>query len=293
QHPTWTAAQVINRIKSTATAAPSLNGITVTGGIVNANAAVDHNIWNGHARDPQHTGVSVVPSQALQNIHWTTPVHLNPQYSGSSLLIHYGSPVITQANTVVVPLKTGASGGFKLEGINGTTGTVVWAQTTDYGLPPHNWVPSYSPTLTPSGKLYYAGKAGAVYVITSPDSAGASPTGPIYFYGQGLYNSSPAAFDAGMFISTPITSDTQGNIYFGYRVVSGFGINVESGIARITPAGVGSWQPARVAAGDNAITQVVMNCAPALSNDGTKVYVAVSTGNLGAGYLVELDSTSL
>ncbi len=293
QHPTWTAAQLISQIKSTTTADSPLSGKTVTGGIDNANAAVDHNIWNGYASDPQHSGDSIVPSQPIQSIHWQTPVDLNPQYSGNDLLIHYGSPVITQANTVIVPVKTGAAGGFELEGINGTTGSVLWTQTSNYVLPPHNWVPSFSPTLTPSGKLYYAGKGGAIYVINSPDSPGATATGPIYFYGQSLYNSSPSAFDSAVFISTPITSDAQGNIYFGYTVVSGFGVSVQSGIARITPGGVGTWQSASAAAVDLSITEVVMNCAPALSNDGTKLYVAVSTGSYGAGYLVELNSTTL
>jgi subtilisin family serine protease len=298
QHPTWAPAQVIGRIDGTvspsAAGSSGLSGITITGGIDNAGLAVDHADWSSYAGNAQHTADSIVPSQPLQGVRWETPVDLSPQYSGSELLIHYGSPLVTQANTVVVPVKTGATNGFEIEGLAGATGTTLWTQVTDYVLPPHNWVPSYSPALTPSGRLYYAGKGGAIYYINSPDTPGATASGPIYFYGQGLYNSSPAAFDAAMFITTPITSDAQGNIYFGYRVLSGYGINVESGIARITPAGVGTWQPARVAAGgDSSITQVVMNCAPALSNDGSTLYVAVSTGSYGSGYLVSLNSTTL
>jgi subtilisin family serine protease len=293
QHPTWTVAQIVNQVKNNTTADANLAGKTATGGLDNAAGVVDPNLWNGYGRDSQHTGLSTAASQPLQYIRWQTPVDLNPQYSGNDLYIHYGSPQITQANTVIVPVKTGATSGFEFEGIDGGSGTVKWTQTTNYVLPPHNWVPSYSPTLTSSGKVYYAGKGGAIYILNSPDSNAPTVTGPIYFYGQGLYNSSPTAFDAGMFIDTPITADAQGNIYFGYRVVSGFGINVESGIARISAAGVGTWQPARVAAGDSSITQVVMNCAPALSNDGSKLYEAVSNGNFGAGYLVEVDSTTL
>jgi subtilisin family serine protease len=91
QHPTWTYSQVIQRITSTTKPDSALAGKTVTGGIVNAGAAVDHDIWNGDARDPQHTAVSTVAAQPLQSIHWQTPVDLKPQFSGNDLLICLGS----------------------------------------------------------------------------------------------------------------------------------------------------------------------------------------------------------
>jgi hypothetical protein len=59
----------------------------------NVNSAVaSSQAWNSFARDAQHTAQSPVRSQALNHIHWQTPVDLLPQYSGSDLLIHYGSP---------------------------------------------------------------------------------------------------------------------------------------------------------------------------------------------------------
>ena len=64
--------------------------------------------WSGHAHDPQHTAVSRVASQPLSRIKWQTPVDLAPQYSGTNLLVHYGSPLITRQNTVLIPVKTGA-----------------------------------------------------------------------------------------------------------------------------------------------------------------------------------------
>src|SRR4029077_4282161 len=63
--------------------------------------------WSGFGRDAQHTALSTTASQPLNQILWQMPVDLQPQYSGNgSLLIHYGSPVITSANTVIVPVKT-------------------------------------------------------------------------------------------------------------------------------------------------------------------------------------------
>ncbi len=94
--------------------------------------------WNGYGHDAQHATISAVPSQPLNRILWQTRVDENPQYSGSSLLIHYGSPLITRSNTVIVPVKTGASGGFLVRALNGVTGATNWTQSTDYRWPPHN-----------------------------------------------------------------------------------------------------------------------------------------------------------
>jgi hypothetical protein len=49
-----------------------------------------------------------------------------------------------------------------------------------------------------------------------------------------------------------------------------------------------------MAGGDGSITQVALNCAPALSNDQRTVYAAVVTNfGSGAGYLVSVDNTTL
>jgi hypothetical protein len=87
--------------------------------------------WSGHGHDPQHTGLSQVACQPLNRILWQTPVDLNPQYSGNELLIHYGSPLVTRQNTVVIPVKTGASSGFQVEAHKAGTGEVLWIQPTD------------------------------------------------------------------------------------------------------------------------------------------------------------------
>ena len=76
--------------------------------------------WDGYAGNAQHTGgSSTTLSQPLAGIKWSAPVDLQPQYVGDDLLIHYGSPMITANNTVIVPVKTGATGGFELQAYNG------------------------------------------------------------------------------------------------------------------------------------------------------------------------------
>src|SRR5205085_10680740 len=103
--------------------------------------------WSGYAGNGQHSGISTVAAQPLEAIRWQTPLDLAPQYSGNDLLIHYGSPLITAANTVVLPVKTGATDGFRIEARGGATGTLLWSATTDYILPSHNWTPSFGPAL--------------------------------------------------------------------------------------------------------------------------------------------------
>src|SRR5262249_24436837 len=137
------------------------------------------------------------------------------------------------------------------------------------------------------------GAGGAVYYVDTPDASSAAVTGQLAFYGLASYQASPSTYDAAVRINTPITSDANGNIYFGFQVSGSTPANLTSGIARIGADGSGSWVAAATAAGDSTITKVVMNCAPALSNDGSKLYIAVSTGDFGSGYLLELNSSDL
>src|SRR5205807_6319858 len=105
----------------------------------------------------QHSAISSNPSQPQNRIIWQTPLDLQPQYSGNDLLIHYGSPLITAANTVILPVKTGASDGFKVEARRGSDGALLYTLTTSYTLPPHNWIPSFGTLLSARTRLYHAG----------------------------------------------------------------------------------------------------------------------------------------
>ncbi len=268
------------------------SALVLTFGVLHAPRSHAAVVWSGYAGNPQHTALSNFASRSLDTILWQTPVDLAPQYSGNDLLIHYGSPLITAANTVIVPVKTGAAGGFEVQARNGTNGGLQWTQTTDYILPPHNWTPSYSPVLTPGGRLYMAGAGGTIVFRDTPDSP-TGATGKLAFFGDANYAANTAAFNNSVFVSTPITSDSAGNIYFGYKVTGANPLNLQSGIARISAAGVGSFVSATAASGDAGIGQVVTNSAPALSPDGTTVYVAVSSGNFGRGDLVALNSATL
>lgn len=253
--------------------------------------------WFGYGRDAQHTGQSAIASQDLGRIAWSAPVDLAPQFTpAGALLTHYGSPAVTTTNTVVFPVKTTATGNYRIEGRNGANGTLIWSATTDYILPPHNWVPPCNLQLTAQGQLYVPGAGGKLLMRADANAATGSFT-PVVFYGAATYNANQAAFDSTVFINTPLVADAQGNIFFGFQVTGTNPAGLVSGIARVTPAGTGSWVGAAAAASDGSIEKPAMNCAPALSADGATLYIAVNqprvSGVVQTGILLALDSTTL
>ena len=212
------------------------------------------------------------------------------------MLTHYGSPVVTTSNTLVTGVKTGAAGGYRVEARNGATGALVWSADTDYALPPHNWVPPYNILLTPQGRLYAPGAGGRLLIKEDPNAAAGAFVAQAFF-GDAVYNANPATFNATVFINTPLTADAQGNVFFGFHVTGANPAGLVSGIARVTPNGTATWVGAAAAASDGAIQKPAMNCAPALSNDGGTLYIAVNIAPGGGvtqrGYLLALDSTTL
>ena len=252
--------------------------------------------WYGYAGNAQHTARSPFAAQHYHRIKWHTPVDLMPQSSSGDLLIHYGSPMITSHNTVIIPVKTGKFDGFKIEARKTVDGSLVWSQNTSYSLPQHGWTPSFSPTITPTHRIYYPESGGRVSFRDNLDAAAPLHTGTLTFYGDAAYAANPAAYDANVKINTPLTSDAFGNVYFGYYVTGATPIGLVSGIVRIGANGTKTWVTASSAAGDSSITKVAHNCAPALSVTGGTLYIAVSNGNgygFGAGYLLALNSQTL
>src|ERR1700686_2840538 len=96
------------------------------------NADAQTGSWPTHSHDAQHTAVSTVSSQAMSKIHWQVPVDLDPPQG--EIFIHYGSPVVTAANTVIVPVKTGKNS-FRVEAHNGATGARLWVLNTAHKAP--------------------------------------------------------------------------------------------------------------------------------------------------------------
>jgi len=260
--------------------------------------------WSGYGHDPQHSGDSANAAQTLNSIHWCTPVDTVLEDTAGPLYIHYGTPVVTAANTVLVPQRISAGNTYQINAFSGGSGgkfgcsspnTPLYTLTTDYTPPPHDWIPSYGAALALGTKYYYPGAGGTVYYRMSPDSA-TGTEGQLAFYGLSTYQATPTAFNSTVMISTPITADHLGNIYFGFLVTGSNPASLQSGLARISADGIGSWvSAAALAAGDNSvvITQVQMNCAPALRLHEDVLYIGLSSGNGTPGYLAAVDAASL
>src|SRR4051812_21136026 len=248
------------------------------------------------AGNAQHTAIYQPAVPNLNRIRWSTTIDFN----NSGALAHYGAPIITAANTVLVPVKIAAtptptppaqpSDAFRVDAFDGPDGTAKYSLATDYILPSHNWIPVYNPCLTTGSfgtRLYYAGPGGTVYHIDDPDFAahGAPVQEPFYTTLAG-YQANASGYNASIFINTPLTADSNGNVFFGFRVqgtapTPPFPPNTtQSGFARIDPNGNGTYVLAGTAANDATITRDTHNSAPALSNDESTLYVVAKSSNL-------------
>jgi hypothetical protein len=247
--------------------------------------------WTGFANDAQHTGTAPAAPQPLRSIHWSVKVDHKPSCCDDGPIAH-ASPMITPANTVVVPVRLGPSKGFVVKAFDGADGTRVWTMPSNY-TPPLDAVDEWPPPMPASlvgGGVAVAGAGGTVLVRTSADDA-SSPVRRVAFYGIDEYRAHTAAYKSAVQITTPLTTGPDGSLYFGFSAASGAPGGLRNGVARISPSGEGSWVSARKLAGVHKVTRIALDCAPAVTADDRHAYVTVVTGQKGR--LVGFDATSL
>ena len=197
--------------------------------------------WPGYGRDAQHNALADGPSQLPQVIRWSTPVDLDPQYSGGpsgDLYTHYGSPAITAHNTLLVPVKTRPKAASWSSAITGGSGNVLWTLDTDYALPSHNWIPPMGIVLT-GADLRWPSRGQGVRSSSGPlPTLRRGQVSRLAFVGTANYQRNPGAFNSAIQISTPITADSDGNLYFGYvssgAALPGYPNGIPSGLARVS-----------------------------------------------------------
>jgi hypothetical protein len=250
-----------------------------------------HTSWSTFGHGPSHDGNSAFAAQPLKRIRWQTPVDLKPQYWSGELLIHYGCPLVTEKDNVIVTVKVKALGTFEVQTRRGSDGLLLWNIPTDYTLPSAGWVPLCGPTLTPERRLFIPAIGGTVLECSDPDTL-PHVVRRRAFYGLANYQAAPHEYNVNVKINTPIVSDNEGNLFFGYLALGPTPLGLQSGVARMGANGVDTYTSAARASRDPKIVQVVDNSAPVLSRDGSMLYVAVRF-NSGAGYLLGLDSGTL
>ena len=251
--------------------------------------------WAGFAENAQHTAMVRTMPQPLRRIRWRVKVDRHPVLVVDALLIHYGSPMITAANTVLVPTRISARAGFRVVAYSGTNGRRRWSLDTDYRTPAFiaqtlAWKPPLPAVLTPGGALAVAGAGGTVLMRADADNR-AGAVQRLVFYGAAQWRAHRAAYDKAVQITTPLTAAPDGSVYFGFTVTGATPDHLTSGIARIAADGHATWITAAAAARNRAVTGVAINCAPALSPNGKTVYITVTTPS--SGILVGLSATTL
>ncbi len=251
--------------------------------------------WPSHGGDAQHTARSTVASQHLNAIQWSFPIDLNPRYSGNDLLSHYGSPVVSSDNVLIVGQKQDIDSGFKVKSMSATDGTLLWTEDSDYIMPPHGWTPSFGPCLsglTVSKSARYAVWPAAGGRIGFRSASGKEPARTVAFYGNAEYAAHAAEYNDAIRICTPITPGRDGNVYFGFIALADTPSHLKSGVAKVN-FNTGTWVAADVLSGDPNMNQVKMNSAPAVTVDGNTLYVTLTSGGWGYGDLVKVRTSDL
>lgn len=264
--------------------------------------------WGEYGGNAQHTAEATKGVQTMNSILWQTPIDLYPPYDGTDLLIHYGCPIISGGGTVVLAVRNGPNTSFpttndtyQIEGHSLSTGATIYTQSTDFtDWMPHDWTPSMTPAIDSNDVLYIPGAGGTIYRRSSANSATATTT-QLCFYGLSTYQGDTTDFNNNVQICTPLVVDANNNVYFGFYVSSSFytsGSNtpgLKCGVAKISSTGVGTWVAIDTITGDSG-DEVQTNCEPAISNDGTHLYVASKQAlwyNYGNPKLDEINTSDL
>lgn len=251
--------------------------------------------WLNHGRDAQHSAKGGnVAAQSLSRMVWRTDVDLAPVRVDNFLDSgHYGSPVITGKNTVLLPVRTSVAGTYRIEARDGASGALRWQADTDFVPVQANY--SYSIAATPAGRVYYPGIGAKLYYRDNVDGTpGAVQT--VMYYGAAKYAADKAAIDAGAVINTPVTTDEQGNAFFGVFIRAAGAAGLTGSLVRVDASGTATAVDVAAVTGDSRVSRVSHSAAPALSLDGKTVYAvvtSVATSANSTSYLVALDSSTL
>lgn len=247
--------------------------------------------------DPQHTSLYTQAAQPLQKLKWTTQI--NENLTGG--FAHYGSPLVTGGNTVIIPIRT-ASNGYDLVALDGATGIQKYRLSTGYTQPPAvSWLVPVQPVVATDAfgtHLYYPGAGGTIWKLDDPDAAvPAAPTRIVFYGTSATYLGNQSAFDAALNVNTPLTADAQGNVFFGIRTTgtAPAPLSTTSGfVVRVTPTGTATYVSTVDLTGDAIVQRISHGSAPALTPAGDVLYVVLKGNNsVTSPLLAAVDANSL
>lgn len=248
--------------------------------------------WPCYGGNPSHTGIYEGTSQTAAVIKWNVPLDGEPNYYGGVIYAHFAAPMITPANNIVHGYRytTGTAANpdydnWEAIGRSGLTGAQAWTLPTDYSAAvvfPNDWTSVFPMTLFQTSKattvreVAVAGAGGSVIVRASADLAKSTTKRYVFYTTLADFMTNEASY-APIKINTPITADTSGNLYFGYVVTGSIPSSVSAlgsgGIVKLNAkTGIASYVPAS-SIPISGLSNPAMNCAPALTADGTSMYV--------------------
>ena len=247
---------------------------------------VERVVWACYAGNAQHTAVSMFAPSGYTNIAWSTALDANPPVNGNDLSIHYGSAALTGI-TIVIPYKL-QSGHFEFDGRLISTGHLNWSYTSTYNLPPGgwNWIPPVSGTLLPNGSYVGPVYGGGIFVRPHVDSATQTPS--VYYpCGNTEFNNYSSQYAQNVFISTPITADISGNVYYGVRTYGAVHNGMTSGFVKMDTSGNATMYTCA------ANHWPALNAAPAVSNDGKTIYAVEAVNGSIESHMIALNASTM
>ncbi len=162
--------------------------------------------WYGYDRDAQHTGESdrIADLRRHLVVHARRPRAAIPP--GGAPLTHYGSPVVTTNNTVVILVKTGPGGGYRIEGRDGVTGVLLWSAATDYLHAAAQLAAALQRAAHPAGPPLCARRRGQADRARRRGRRRQHARNACVLRALPPTTANPAAFDSTVVINTPVTS---------------------------------------------------------------------------------------
>jgi hypothetical protein len=239
--------------------------------------------WTQWAHDPQHNGyLPDVQGQSVGAIRWALTIDNTISPSGS-ILIHYASPLIDQANNIFMTKKeridtTIHRSVMKLD----ADGNVGCSYESDYVPPPSAWEPVFHPVLA-NGILYVPGARGVLHLV-SPDDCTEFKGSPIAPYEIPEDELIRLQLLSTVFVAGVPSVDLKGNLYYPMLARFGAPLDLKNQFVKVDPSGGVSSVNYADLTGDSS-QRPPLNGGAAIGPDGT-IYIG-SVG--GPGWLLALN----